>query len=183
MLKLGMLFAQDGRWHGRQVISSSWARTSLAEHSHVDNEGYGYFWWRHMFHVKTAGGTQQVVLAAAQGNGGQKIYIPPQYHLVAVFTGIGYNANWTPPNILMETIILPKLIETRPHSQPDGHVAKMTRAIRQAPVEFPAVSVAQVAESPISREDDLGRSAPDDCRGQTAELKEQSLGDRSPCIG
>ena len=24
MLKLGVLFAQDGRWHGKQVISSAW---------------------------------------------------------------------------------------------------------------------------------------------------------------
>jgi CubicO group peptidase (beta-lactamase class C family) len=37
MLKLGILFADGGRWHGRQVISASWVRASLAEHSHVDN--------------------------------------------------------------------------------------------------------------------------------------------------
>lgn len=52
------------------------------------------------------------MITAAQGNGGQKIYIAPQYHLVAVFTGGGYNADGTPPNTIMEKLILPRLMQT-----------------------------------------------------------------------
>ena len=85
-------------------------RTATAEHSHVENVSYGYFWWRHRFDVKTPGGMQQTIVIAAQGNGGQKIYIAPQFGLVAVFTGGGYNAESTPPNTIMERIILPKLM-------------------------------------------------------------------------
>lgn len=110
MLKLGILYLDNGRWHGRRIISASWVRTSLAEHSHVENVSYGYLWWRHQFTVTTPAGVQQTVIAAAQGNGGQKIYIAPQFHLVAIFTGGGYNANWTPPNTIMEKVILPPLI-------------------------------------------------------------------------
>jgi len=116
MLKLGILFLDGGRWHGRQIVSESWVRASLAEHSHVDNVSYGYFWWRHMFTVKTPRGSQQVIVAAAQGNGGQKIYIATQYHLVAVFTGGGYNAGSTPPNTIMAKIILPALMNAGSHS-------------------------------------------------------------------
>jgi CubicO group peptidase (beta-lactamase class C family) len=87
MLKLGILIADGGRWHGRQIISESWARTAIAEHSHVDNVSYGYFWWRPWLDVETPAGSQHVNLVAAQGNGGQKIYLVPQYDLVAVFTG------------------------------------------------------------------------------------------------
>ncbi|HEY6487860.1 MAG: serine hydrolase [Terracidiphilus sp.] len=111
MLKLGILFADGGRWHGRQIISESWTRTSLAEHSHVDNVSYGYFWWRPWLNVEMPTGSQHVDLVAAQGNGGQKIYLVPQYDLVAVFTGGGYNAESTPPNAIMAKIILPALIE------------------------------------------------------------------------
>ena len=111
MLKLGIVFEDGGRWHGRQIISESWVNTSTAEHSHVDNVSYGYFWWRHMFNVEIPGGAEQVVVTAAQGNGGQKIYIAPQYHLVAVFTGGGYNADSTPPNTIMEKLILPRLMQ------------------------------------------------------------------------
>ena len=110
MLKLGMLFADGGRWHERQVISDSWVRASLAEHSHVDNVSYGYFWWRPWLNVETPSGSEHVNIVAAQGNGGQKIYLVPQYDLVAVFTGGGYNAESTPPNTIMAKIILPALM-------------------------------------------------------------------------
>jgi len=54
---------------------------------------------------------------AAQGNGGQKIYIAPQYRLVAVFTAGGYNAESTPPNTIMEKLILPRLIRAMNRAQ------------------------------------------------------------------
>jgi CubicO group peptidase (beta-lactamase class C family) len=113
MLKFGILFADGGRWHGRQIVSEAWVRTSLAEHSHVDGVSYGYFWWRHAFNVETPAGAQQVVVPSAQGNGGQKIFVLPQYDLVAVFTAGGYNGDATPPNTIMEKIILPRLVEVR----------------------------------------------------------------------
>ncbi len=111
MLKLGILFADDGRWHGRQLISQSWVRTSLAEHSHVDNVSYGYFWWRPWLNVETPTGSEHVDVMAAEGNGGQKIFLVPQYDLVAVFTAGGYNAESTPPNTIMAKIILPRLMK------------------------------------------------------------------------
>lgn len=117
MLKLGIVFADGGRWKGRQIISASWVNTSLAEHGHVDNTSYGYFWWRHTFNVETPAGTRQVVIAAAQGNGGQKIYIAPQYHLVAVFMSGAYNAV-TAPNTIMEKLILPKLMQAATDAKP-----------------------------------------------------------------
>ncbi|HMI36197.1 MAG TPA: hypothetical protein VK505_01090, partial [Steroidobacteraceae bacterium] len=59
------------------------------------------------------GGAQHVDLNAAQGNGGQKIYVVPQYDLVAVFTGGDYNSAGSPPNKIMAQIILPALISAR----------------------------------------------------------------------
>jgi len=116
MLKLGVLFAHDGRWHGRQVISTSWVHAALSEHSHVDNVSYGYFWWRPWLNVETLGGSPHIGVIAAQGNGGQKIYLVPQYDLVAVFTAGGYNAESTPPNAIMAKIILPALMAARSRS-------------------------------------------------------------------
>jgi CubicO group peptidase (beta-lactamase class C family) len=113
MLKLGILFAGGGRWQGRQVISASWVRASLAEQSQVDNVSYGYFWWRPWLNVETSAGSEHVDVIAAEGNGGQKIYLVPQYDLVAVFTAGGYNAESTPPNTIMAKIILPALMAAR----------------------------------------------------------------------
>jgi len=111
MLKLGILYMSGGRWQGHQVISDSWIRTSLAEHSHIDNVSYGYYWWRPWLNVDTPAGAQHVDVIAAQGNGGQKVYLVRQYDLVAVFTGGGYNAESTPPNSIMANIILPALLK------------------------------------------------------------------------
>ncbi|HEY4354968.1 MAG TPA: serine hydrolase [Acidobacteriaceae bacterium] len=111
MLKLGILYLNGGDWKGRQVISKAWVRTSLAEHSHVDNVSYGYFWWHPWLRVDAPAGEIHPYVFAAQGNGGQKIYVVPQYDLVAVFTGGGYNAESTPPNTIMAKFILPALIK------------------------------------------------------------------------
>lgn len=110
MLKIGLLYFNGGRWQGHQVISSAWVRESLAEHSQVDSTGYGYFWWYPWLNVETGEGSQRVYFNAAQGNGGQKIYLVPQYQLVAVFTGGDYNSEGAPPNRIMSKIILPTLI-------------------------------------------------------------------------
>lgn len=111
MLKLGILYLNGGRWHGRQIISETWVRTSLAEHSHVDDVSYGYYWWRPWLNIDTPTGAQHFHLIAAQGNGGQKIYLAPQHDLVAVFTGGAYNADSTPPNTIMAKILIPALLK------------------------------------------------------------------------
>ena len=115
MLKLGIVFADGGRWQGHQVISSAWVKASLAVESHVDGTGYGYFWWLPWLNVDTAKGSQRVDMRVAQGNGGQKIYLLPQYDFVAVFTGGDYNSSGAPPNRIMTRIILPALIEAHAH--------------------------------------------------------------------
>ncbi|MEP6502194.1 MAG: serine hydrolase [Betaproteobacteria bacterium] len=114
MLKLGMVYANDGAWQGRQLIPASWVRASLAEQSRVDGTGYGWFWWRPWMNVQTPQGPRRVQLVAAQGNGGQKIYLVPEFDLVAVFTAGAYNSNGAPPNRIMADIVLPALI-----AQPD----------------------------------------------------------------
>jgi CubicO group peptidase (beta-lactamase class C family) len=115
MLKIGILYLNDGRWDGRQIISESWVRTSLAEHSRVDNISYGYYWWRPWLSIDTPTGAQHFHLVAAQGNGGQKIYLLSQYDLVAVFTGGAYNDESTPPNTIMAQIVIPALMKVGSH--------------------------------------------------------------------
>jgi CubicO group peptidase (beta-lactamase class C family) len=113
MLKIGMLYANGGMWRGTRVISEAWVTASLAEQSQIDGTAYGYFWWRPWLNVQTAAGNQRVSYNAAQGNGGQKIYVIPELDLVAVFTGGDYNSGGSPPNKIMARIILPKLLEAR----------------------------------------------------------------------
>jgi len=110
MLKLGILYAQEGRWEGKQVIPADWVKASLSRQSTVDDTEYGYFWWHPWLMVNTGRGEQHVFLHAAQGNGGQKIYVVPELRLVAVFTAGAYNTDGSPPNKIMASVILPALL-------------------------------------------------------------------------
>jgi CubicO group peptidase (beta-lactamase class C family) len=113
MLKFGLMYADSGRWHGRQVLSARWIAATLTPQSQVDDTGYGYFWWRPWLRVATPAGDERVYFNAAQGNGGQKIYLVPELGLVAVFTGGDYNSGGSPPNKIMATVILPRLLAAR----------------------------------------------------------------------
>jgi hypothetical protein len=101
MLKLGILFRQEGRWGDRQVISREWVRRSTAVHTQVGDQGYGYYWWHQWLNVPTPAGRRRVDMVVATGNGGQKIYLVPSLDLIAVFTGGAYNAENSPPNVLL----------------------------------------------------------------------------------
>jgi CubicO group peptidase (beta-lactamase class C family) len=113
MLKLGMLYANEGRWGNRQVLPAAWIKQSLSSLSTVENTGYGFYWWRMSVPVATADGPRRVYMSAAQGNGGQKIYLVPELDLIAVFTGSRYNTGDAPPNKIMATVVLPALMKAR----------------------------------------------------------------------
>lgn len=114
MLKLGILFQQQGRWGGRQVVPAEWVRRSTARHTEIGDLGYGYYWWLQWLAVPTPAGTRRVDVVAATGNGGQKIFLVPSLDVVAVFTGGAYNAQDTPPNAVMIEVLLPALLAARP---------------------------------------------------------------------
>ena len=114
MLKLGVLFHDRGRWKGKQILSRGWVQRSTRAATRIGSRGYGYFWWRQPFDVAASTGTRRIDALNASGNGGQKIYILPDLDAVIVFTGSAYNTENTPPNAIMQDILLPALVKGRP---------------------------------------------------------------------
>jgi CubicO group peptidase (beta-lactamase class C family) len=104
MAKFGLLFSNDGRWNGHQVISEEWVETSTSSQATLGDTDYGYLWWRPYLHVP--GGHRNAI--AAQGNGGQEIYLWPELDMVAVLTGGNYNQS-SPTNRLFIDHILPRV--------------------------------------------------------------------------
>ena len=45
LARFGLLFAQGGRWQGRQVVSSAWVEEATGAPSQRLNAAYGYLWW------------------------------------------------------------------------------------------------------------------------------------------
>ncbi len=102
MAKFGLLYLNEGKWNGKQLISSEWIKTSLSKHSVVNDTDYGYLWWRQWLNVK---GTR-VDGITAKGNGGQRIYLWPHLKMVVVITGGNYNER-SPSDELQIRYILP----------------------------------------------------------------------------
>jgi len=102
MAKFGLLYLNKGNWNGQQIISSDWCAQSLKKHSIIQGVDYGYQWW---IKYLDADGVRYYG-KAAQGNGGQKIYIWEQLNMVTVITGGNYNIQ-SPSDELIKKYILP----------------------------------------------------------------------------
>jgi CubicO group peptidase (beta-lactamase class C family) len=78
--RFGMLFAKEGGWEGRQLISRGWVEESTRADATTDPSlGYQYFWW-----VNTPDDRNHF---SARGNYGQYIYVAPEKDLVIVRLG------------------------------------------------------------------------------------------------
>jgi CubicO group peptidase (beta-lactamase class C family) len=80
LARFSLLFLNQGRWNGAQIVPSGWVVESTKAHSETDrrDRGYGYLWWT--LNAKEWGhGT-----AFALGYGGQLIVILPEKRLIAV---------------------------------------------------------------------------------------------------
>jgi CubicO group peptidase (beta-lactamase class C family) len=78
--RFGMLFAKEGNWRGKQLISRVWVEESTRPDTSADpSRDYQFFWW-----VNTPNGKNHF---SAQGNYGQYIYVAPEKDLVIVRLG------------------------------------------------------------------------------------------------
>jgi CubicO group peptidase (beta-lactamase class C family) len=110
MAKIGLLFLNDGRSRGKQVVSPEWIRESTTNYispgqipSAAKADGYGYQWWLSSFDL----GGKKIPSYSARGRGGQFILVVPSEQLVAVFTGPPDNPLTFQPLELAERFILP----------------------------------------------------------------------------
>jgi CubicO group peptidase (beta-lactamase class C family) len=103
MSKFGLLYLNNGIWNGKQIISTDFINQSFEKHSVIQGTDYGYLWW--LKYLDADGGVRYYT-KAAQGNGGQKIYVLKEQNMVVVITGGNYNIQ-SPSDELMKKYILP----------------------------------------------------------------------------
>ena len=92
MMRIGLMMLGDGQYEGRQIITTDWAQRSVEPHTVVDREpgcgtNYGYFWWL----GPACPEIDDPAWYSAFGNGGQRIFVVPEYDLVIVVTAGLYN--------------------------------------------------------------------------------------------
>jgi CubicO group peptidase (beta-lactamase class C family) len=92
LAKIGYLYLNDGVWEGLRILPAGWVETSVAPivNGPIGNQKYGYHWLATPYE-----GGFGVYAYAANGYGGQRLIVVPEFNLVAVFTG--WNIYETPP--------------------------------------------------------------------------------------
>jgi CubicO group peptidase (beta-lactamase class C family) len=106
MARIGMLVLNQGKWHGRQVVSEDWVETSTSALIERLLFGipihYGYLWW------VTPGKYYQ-----AFGANTNRIIVLPEYDIVVVFTANDpLDLLWSGPvdSLLIDSFIIPAVL-------------------------------------------------------------------------
>lgn len=110
MAKIGMLVLQEGEWDGRSLVPPSWIAESTRPRTSIGGIPYGYLWWSSSLTY----GTKSVDVLWASGNGGQTIFVVPEYELVSVFTAGYFNSEDAQGVFeIFRSVVLPSVVELR----------------------------------------------------------------------
>lgn len=82
MLKLGVLYLQQGQWQGEQLLPSGWVQQMTSRQAGSSAGDYGYYFW-----LRQQDG---VSYYTAEGDGGQYIAVFPTLDMVLVLTQGNY---------------------------------------------------------------------------------------------
>ena len=80
--KIGQLLLQNGAWDNEQIVDATYLQSAVSEHVTIDlnDKPYGYYFWLY----------PQWNAFAAQGHGGQFLFVAPDKNLVVVYTSWPY---------------------------------------------------------------------------------------------
>ena len=95
MAKIGQMVLDKGKWNGKQIVSARWIDALSEKHSSIpvpvfDTHSYGYMWY---LGTKDIEG-RDVDFIYASGNGGNVIYVVPQYNMVVTMLSSAYSTNY-----------------------------------------------------------------------------------------
>jgi CubicO group peptidase (beta-lactamase class C family) len=104
MVKIGLLVMNNGKWQNHQLISEGWIKKATDSYlsTSFDTSTYGYFWWIREMKIS---GKRTTKLVSAEGAGGQKLYIFPEYELIVAFTERNYNTPQVSPIFIRESVL------------------------------------------------------------------------------
>jgi len=109
MVKIGMLYLNNGKWRGIQVVSKEWIDESTSKHVERKYGHYGYYWWIGKFIYPD----KEIETYYAAGNGGQYIFVFNELNMVVVFTGGNVNDNEysSQPLYMLDEYIIPAVLQ------------------------------------------------------------------------
>lgn len=89
--RIGQMVLNDGQYNGKQIVSRAWIEESLKPRVDVSKiefnaVGYGYYWFYQEYEING----RSIEVHFASGNGGNKIYIIPDYDMVVSIMSLAY---------------------------------------------------------------------------------------------
>ncbi len=100
MAKIGVLYLNEGRWDGEQIVPSEWVVSSTSQYiSATLEDGYGYQWW-----------VDDSSMYLALGYRGQFIFVIPEKEMVVVFTSSLEDNDFYVPQTLLNEFIIPAAV-------------------------------------------------------------------------
>jgi CubicO group peptidase (beta-lactamase class C family) len=104
MVKIGLLVMNQGMWKNQQIISENRIRKIIHPciAANFGEREYGYFWRINKYALNQG---RTVTVVSAEGAGGQKLYIFPDYKLVVAFTERNYTTPQVSPLFIRESIL------------------------------------------------------------------------------
>jgi hypothetical protein len=123
MAKIGLLWLQQGKWDGKQVVSSRWVRQSLVERFQAGGDRYGYGWW---ISAGLAGPSYNAV-----GSGGQQIAVNPGLNLVLVTNGGGFEIDEVVAHLVPAFLDLKQPLPPNPDG--DARLAELVAGLPKPP--------------------------------------------------
>jgi len=112
MAKIGQLCLDDGKWNGKQLVSTSWMAESMKVHSFwkKNSLSYGYLWWII---------NDQEQACAAMGDGGNVIYFNRKNDLVVSISSL-FKRNVNDRIEFIKEYIEPNFRSSRANKLEDG---------------------------------------------------------------
>ena len=91
LLKIGLLYMENGNWNNISILNSEWTEQSLltqvSRPQSKNNGGYGFQFWTYTDTLNS----QLFYITEAKGNGGQRLFFCKQQDLLVLFTAGNYN--------------------------------------------------------------------------------------------
>ncbi|RVT41380.1 class C beta-lactamase-related serine hydrolase [Rheinheimera sediminis] len=109
MLKLGMLYLQQGQWQGQQLLPVGWVQQMTSPQAKSPAGDYGYYFW-----LRQQAG---VCYFTAEGDGGQYIAVLPGLDMVMVLTQGNY-LQWSVYKAQADRIIRQLILSARSSTEP-----------------------------------------------------------------
>jgi CubicO group peptidase (beta-lactamase class C family) len=138
MAKIGYLWLNGGVWDGKQIVPRTWVEASVTTQMAETDTGdaYGYGWW-------LSPADDDITVYSANGRGGQHIKVVPDWNLIAVTTGGGFDFDEIDPLLLPTLVDLEKPLPA--NSEGVAELQSAVTTVAQPPAPQPVAPLPDTA--------------------------------------